>query len=248
MRAIITYHSLDGSGSPISVPPCSFRKHVDWLASGRVRVVSVRELIALNDEIDAVALTFDDGFANIAEEAIPLLRDRGLPATLFVVTDRVGRDNRWRGRRDVGIPVLPLLDWDVLGRLRESGMTLGAHTRTHPNLLGLEPEAIQDELSFAADEMQRQLGERPEGLAYPYGAVNSLVAGMAGRCYRWACTTEFRPLRSGQSPLLLPRLDAWYFRGPDDFASWGALGFRARVWYRRQGRRARATMRRLGSA
>jgi peptidoglycan/xylan/chitin deacetylase (PgdA/CDA1 family) len=221
---------------------------VHWLASGRVRVVSVQELIGLSDEIDAVALTFDDGLANIAEEAVPLLYDRGLPATLFVVTDHVGGDNRWRGERDAGSPVLPLLDWDALGRLRESGMTLAAHTRTHPNLLGLEPGAIQDELSLAADEMQRRLGERPEGLAYPYGAVNSRVASIAGRCYRWACTTEFRPLRSEQSPLLLPRLDAWYFRGPDDFASWGSPGFRARVWYRRQGRRARAAMRRIGNA
>ena len=56
MRAILTYHSIDESGSPISVAPAAFRRHVEWLASGRVRVVSLEEIVRLNDAVDAVAL------------------------------------------------------------------------------------------------------------------------------------------------------------------------------------------------
>ena len=94
MRAIITWHSVDPSGSPISVPQEVFRRQLAWLASGHVRVVSVPELRALSDTTNAAALTFDDGFANFATEAMPLLHERGLPATLFIVTDHVGSDNR----------------------------------------------------------------------------------------------------------------------------------------------------------
>jgi peptidoglycan/xylan/chitin deacetylase (PgdA/CDA1 family) len=219
---------------------------VDWLASGQVRVVAVEELIALNDTVDAVALTFDDGFANFATEAAPLLRERGLPATVFVVTGRVGGDNRWRGHQDHGIPVLPLLGWDDLGKLHASGFTLGAHTRTHANLLTLGEAEVAEELGTGAEEMQRRLGERPKGFAYPYGAVDAAVAQISARHYQWACTTEFRSVANGDPMTLLPRLDAWYFKEPDRLTRWGTPRFRAWLWQRRQLRRARATMQGMG--
>ena len=248
MRAILTWHSIDPSGSPISLSRDVFRRQVEWLTSGRVRVVGVEELVCLDGADDAVALTFDDGFVNFATEAAPLLRERGLPATLFVVAGHVGGDNQWRRRREAGIPVLPLLGWDDLALLRESGITIGAHTRTHPALPTIGEEALVDELRGTADEMERRLGERPSGFAYPYGAVNARLAHVTARYYTWACTTEFRLLGGGESLTLLPRLDTWYFRDPDRFANWGTSGFRAWIWYWRQLRRARRGMHRVWSA
>jgi len=246
VRAILTWHSVDPSGSPISVSPDEFRRQIDWLASGRVRVVSMSQLLSLPDDAAAVALTFDDGFANFATEAAPLLRERGLPVTLFVVTSHVGRDNRWGGRCDAGIPVLPLLDWDDLGRLREAGVALGAHTRTHTRLTRLEGPGLDAELAGAAAELELRVGERPEGLAYPYGVVDHRVAQVAGTCYRWACTTKLRALGAAESLLRLPRLDAWYLKEPARLPDWGSPEFRAWLWCRRQGRRLRASLQRAG--
>ncbi len=240
MRAILTYHSVDGSGSPISIEAAVLRRHLEWLAPGPVRVVSVDEILSLPHGSSAVALTFDDGFANFATEAAPLLREYGLPATLFVVTNHVGHDNRWGGRADSGVPVLPLLDWDDLGRLREAGVTLGAHTRTHPRLTRLDGPALEEELAGAADEMKRRLGQPPDGLAYPYGVADDRVARAAAAHYRWACTTDFRPLGGAEPRRLLPRLDAGYFRAPARLAGWGSAEFHAWIWCRRQGRRLRA--------
>ena len=103
MRAILTYHSIDDSGSPISVAPEEFRAHVRWLSSGLVRVVPLAELVTLPPEEEAVAITFDDAFQNFASVAAPLLYEHGLPATLFVVSGRVGRDNAWGDRNLVCI-------------------------------------------------------------------------------------------------------------------------------------------------
>jgi peptidoglycan/xylan/chitin deacetylase (PgdA/CDA1 family) len=242
VRAILTYHSVDPSGSPISIDAGVFRRQVTWLASGRVQVVNLAQLLRLSDETCAVALTFDDGFANFATEAAPLLRDRGLPATLFVVTDHVGRDNRWRGGGDAGVPALPLLDWDALGRLHEAGVTIGAHTRTHPRLTRLDRPMLEAELAGAAAEIERRLGERPETLAYPYGDVDNQVARAAAACYQWACTTELRPLSNAESRFRLPRLDSWYLQDPAWLAHWGSPQFRAWLWCRRQGRRLRAAL------
>ena len=78
MRAILTWHSLDRSGSPISVPPEEFRRQVEWLAASGVRAVTVGKLLELPDEEDAAALTFDDGFANFGEAAAPVLSEYGI--------------------------------------------------------------------------------------------------------------------------------------------------------------------------
>jgi peptidoglycan/xylan/chitin deacetylase (PgdA/CDA1 family) len=248
MRAIITYHSLDESGSPISIPPAVFRSHADWFASGRVRVVGVSELLELRDSVDAVALTFDDGFANFESHALPMLSERGLSATVFIVTSHVGGTNLWGGRADAGVPVLPLLDWDAIGRLREAGITFGAHTRTHPHLPALSSDQIEDEMSVASDEMQRHIGDRPNGFAYPYGALDARVSQTAARLYAWSCTTELRALRREEQRELLPRLDAWYFKNPSRLHLWGSPEFRAWIWARRQGRRVRTVMRKMGTS
>jgi peptidoglycan/xylan/chitin deacetylase (PgdA/CDA1 family) len=237
VRAILTYHSIDDSGSPVSVSEPAFRRHVAWLASGAVRVVGLEEIAALPREADAAALTFDDGFVNFAERAWPVLRAHMLPVTLFVVTDAAGGTNAWGGRAEPGIPTLPLLGWDALARLASEGVTLGAHGRTHADLRTLSGAALEDEVAGAAERVAVRTGRRPAAFAYPYGGMSAAAVAAAARSYRLACTTEHRTLPTSVDPLLLPRLDAFYFRR-GGLERWGTVGFRARV-------RARGALRRL---
>lgn len=239
MRAILTYHSIDSSGSPISVSPEAFRAHCGWLARGPVRVVPLAALLTLPETEDAVALTFDDGYSNFAAEAAPLLETYGLPATLFVVAGHVGTTNAWGGRADPRIPTLSLLDWPALAGLAERGIRLGAHSRTHPRLSRVPPPQLEDELAGAAELIRRETGQHPEDLAYPFGDVDAAVARAAGRIYRRAVTTEFRPLGPVEDPLRLPRLDAYYFRRRGQLEAWGTPRFRRRLWFRGQARRLR---------
>jgi peptidoglycan/xylan/chitin deacetylase (PgdA/CDA1 family) len=244
VRAILTWHSIDGSGSPVSVDPDAFARQVDWLAAGPVRVVPLDRLAAGEGGDEAVALTFDDAFRNFADEAAPRLLDRGLPVTLFVVTGHAGGTNAWGGRPAPGIPELPLLDWDALGRLAERGVAIGSHTRTHPRLSRLGPARLDDELGGSAERLARELGAPPRWLAYPFGDESPAVRAAAARWYAGAVTTDYRPVAAGDPPLALPRLDAWYFRAPGALEGWGGARFRRRLWVRRQARRARALARR----
>lgn len=242
MRAILTYHSLDTSGSAISVSPTEFRRQVEWLASGKVRVVPLPDLLRLPPTVNAIALTFDDGFANFAEVAAPLLRDYSLPATLFVVAGHVGGTNAWGGRSDPRVPTLPLLSWAELGRLAEQGVRLGGHTRTHPRLTGVGPEALLDELGGATEAIRAETGRRPEEFAYPFGDVNEIVASAARQVYAFGCTTELRWVRPMDDPLRLPRLDMYYLRAPGALEAWGTLPFAGGLWGRAQARRIKAMM------
>lgn len=239
MRAILTYHSLDSSGSPISVDPAVWREQVVWLATGPVPVVPLEELAGRTSDVDAIALTFDDGFANFTTEALPALKNYGLPATVFVPSDHVGRTNAWSGRVDPGIPELPLMDWPDLARAVEAGIKTGGHGRTHLRLTTLASEALADEVGESAERLFRELGQRPTTFAYPYGVYDDVVVGAVAGQFQWACTTELAGLEDGTSPLLLPRIDMFYFRQRGQLQAWGTGWFSRRLWSRRQARRVR---------
>jgi peptidoglycan/xylan/chitin deacetylase (PgdA/CDA1 family) len=243
MRAILTYHSIDDSASAISVTEEAFRSHVRFLASGRVNVVPIESLPTLPDESDAVALTFDDGFENFGRAALPLLMAHSLPATVFVVTQHVGRTNAWNGVSQPGIPTLPLMDWPALERVRRCGVTIGAHTRRHRNLTGASPDEVDAEVAGSADDLERALGERPATFAYPYGGCDRRVSDAVRRHFALACTTELRMLEQGDDPARLPRLDAFYFRAPGQLEAWGTGAFRRRLWLRARGRAVRRLIR-----
>lgn len=254
MRAILTYHSIDSSGSPVSCSLDVFERHVQWLRAGHVRVITIDELLALPASADAVAITFDDAFMNFGELAAPRLLAHGLPSTVFVVSDQVGRTNAWGGRTARGIPDLPLLGWPALGRLQEQGVMLGAHSRTHPDLTGLSPARMEDEVRGSADAIARETGVRPSLFAYPYGRVDARAAGIVADVFRYGCTTEFQVLEAQTTAVRLPRLDAFYFREPGLLESWGTPAFERFVARRHRLRRLRRAgdtiqrMLRVGSA
>jgi len=239
VRAILTYHSIDSSGSPVSVTEQAFRAHVRFLGSGRVNVVPLAELPSMPDNTDAVALTFDDGFQNFASSGQPVLSEMGLPATIFVVADSVGATNAWGGREVPGIPTLPLMTWQELRSAIDAGFEIGAHTRSHPDLTKLQPSQLEDETAGSAERIAAELGQRPARFAYPYGAFNDAVASFVRENFEHGVTTEFRPLRGIEDQALLPRLDAWYFRDAGQLEEWGSPAFRRRIWIRAQGRRVR---------
>ncbi|HUR27582.1 MAG TPA: polysaccharide deacetylase family protein [Planctomycetota bacterium] len=243
MRAILTYHSIDASGSPISIDAVSFARHVDFLASGKVRVVPLAEIEAARDADDVVAITFDDGLVNFENEAWPLLAERGLPATLFVVTGRVGKDNAWQGERDPRVPHVELLGWDALGKLAAQGLELGAHSRTHPHLEHISDARQVDEIEGAADDLLRYAGKRPHSFCYPYGTLDERAVARTARTYRRACTTELAVLDGRESAHRLPRLDAFYLRGAGRLESFGELAFRVRIQVLRAARNLRARLR-----
>ena len=242
MKAILTYHSIDDSGSVISIDAVTFRSHVQWLAESGVAVVSLQELVRLPDDADAIALTFDDGFENFRAAAWPLLRAHAFPVTLFVVTDHVGGTNNWSRGPAADVPHLPLLDWPSLVQLADEGVTLGSHTRTHPDLSVCTVERVSEELASAACKLREETGGDAECFAYPYGGYNLAVAHAAARVHALACTTDLRGVTSADDPFLLPRLDAYYLRQPGRLERFGSSAFRNYMWLRARGRQLRRVL------
>lgn len=212
MRAVLTFHAVDASGSVLSFPPEGLRRLVRGLRRDGHAVVPLEQLLDEPDAADRVALCFDDGMRSVCDAALPVLRDEGATATLFLTTGAVGKDNGWPGQPE-GIPRLPMLSWPQVEALHAAGWAVEAHTVHHPDLRLLDDAALEAELVDAADEIEQRLGRRPRAFAYPYGFFDERVAERVGRHYATAFTTRMAPLDAGGvERLRVPRLDSYYLR------------------------------------
>jgi peptidoglycan/xylan/chitin deacetylase (PgdA/CDA1 family) len=246
VRAVITYHSIDPSGSAISINETDFQRHLEWLASSGVPVVPLEALVAADPSHDAIALTFDDGFQNFGTIAMPLLRDHGLSATLFIVTERVGGTNAWKRSDAAGsLPVLPLLDWGGIAAVAEAGITIGSHGKTHRHLPSLDEAELEDEVSGSLEDFRRELGLSPTAFCYSYGDVKERERGAAARAYRVAVTAELRALDENEDAFMVPRVDACYLRPAGRLEAFGTPAFERYLKVRRGGRRLRRGVVRL---
>jgi peptidoglycan/xylan/chitin deacetylase (PgdA/CDA1 family) len=141
-----------------------------------------------------------------------------------------------------GVPELELMSWTDLEQLVRDGFEIGAHTRTHPDLTGLDASRVDEECAGSADRIASELGRRPGSFAYPYGRVNAAVADAARRHFDRSCTTELRAVGQDEDTALLPRLDAYYFRDAGRLEQWGTPAFRRRLWLRARGRALRGAL------
>lgn len=207
--AILTWHSIDDSGSVISTPPEVFRRQIETLAGSGIPLVPVDRVASCPGSI---ALTFDDGFRNLAEHAFPVLERFRVPATVFVVSRYCGLVNRWPSQPAGTVPELPLLSWEELARAPDC-IEVGAHTATHPRLPALSSDECEREMYECREEIQQRLARPVRSFAYPYGSCSPGVCSAAARYYDLAVGTSLRFVSPGASPMDLPRIDMFYFRG-----------------------------------
>jgi peptidoglycan/xylan/chitin deacetylase (PgdA/CDA1 family) len=212
MKAILTFHAVEPRESLLALTPEGLRGLVLGIRASGHAIVPLAELLA-SPAPDRVALTFDDGLASVAEHALPLLRELEAPATLYLTTGYVGRDNGWPGQPP-GIARLPMLDWDGVEALVRAGWAIEAHSVNHPDLRTCSEAEREDEVAGSCEAIERRLGTRPRSFAYPYGYLDPAVVACAGRHVACAVTTRLAPLDGeADDPLCLPRLDSYYLRG-----------------------------------
>ena len=206
--AILTYHSVDRTGSVISIAPELFRRHIEALMERKVPIAPLEQAL---DQPGCVALTFDDGFENFIEHALPTLDQYKLPATVFVVTGYCGRLNTWPSQAKSGIPVLRLMNWRQIRELPDY-IALGGHTTNHPDLGKLPLTIAADELTRCRLALEDETGRRVSVFAYPYGSSTPEVRNLVRQHFTFACGTALDFLGQGTDPLSLPRIDAYYMR------------------------------------
>jgi peptidoglycan/xylan/chitin deacetylase (PgdA/CDA1 family) len=159
------------------------------------------------------ALTFDDGDADLLWFALPILTAHGFQATVFAVSDYLGRRNDWERASDLrGRPLLDAAGLDLLAR---SGWEIGAHSASHPNLTRLDPAELQREVAGCRASLEAQLQRPVPCFCYPSGAFDpSVVDAVRHAGYEIAVTTRRGCVKPGDDLLRLPRVSVSHRASP----------------------------------
>lgn len=238
---ILTYHSLDSSGSVISTSPEKFRRQMENLSDASFKVVKLHDLVTRireNRQLPAksVAITFDDGFQSVYDVALPVLKDYGYPATVFLVTSFCGKNNRWDGQPD-DIPGFDLLTWNQIANMKDQQIEFGVHTATHPDVTKLTGSQVFEEIVGARQTLEDHTGEREIPFAYPYGKECDPVRALVEANFYAACSTDMDFATAQSDVHFLPRIDMYYFSNNDLFSRIGTPSFDRFVGLRKSLRR-----------
>lgn len=164
---ILIYHQVgSGRSHEMNVSPDGFRRQLEWLQA-HGEVVGLEEGIARRGEPDShrlFVLTFDDGYADVFQNAFPLMKQRGLPFTLYLTSGPIESPSSfpdWPGEP---------LTWDQIRSMIDSGLvTIGAHTHSHADLRHVVEEVVVDELDRSNDLIADRTGVLPKHFTYPKG-------------------------------------------------------------------------------
>ncbi|WP_329022785.1 polysaccharide deacetylase family protein [Streptomyces sp. NBC_00690] len=187
---ILMYHSVaDPTDDPYGITVARDRLDLQlrWLRRRGLIGVGVGTLLRAHAHGNAaklVGLTFDDGYADFIDAALPVLRHHGCTATLFVLPGRIGGTNEW----DPDGPRRPLIGEDGIRTAVAAGTEIASHGLAHTDLTRADDEELRRETWLSRRWLAELTGRAPEGFCYPYGTVDARVAGAVRDAgYTYAC-------------------------------------------------------------
>lgn len=225
------YHSISEAAGATSIAPAVFRGQMEALVASRCPVVpleAVADALDGGDPLpsDAVAITFDDGFLDFAEQAAPVLRELGLPATVFLPAARMGQREDWAGSHRAAPRML--MSWDHVRGLAGDGIAFGGHSLSHPDLTTLDAASLEREVADCAARIEEEAGVAPTTFAPPYGASNAAVRAVIAEHYRLSVGVRLARMDAASDRYDLPRIEMYYFQ---DLRRWRAYLAHRAEWY-----------------
>jgi peptidoglycan/xylan/chitin deacetylase (PgdA/CDA1 family) len=209
---ILCYHAVSPTWeSFLAVEPDRLRGQVSHLLRRGYMAKTLSDALA-DPGGRTLVVTFDDGYRSILERGLPVLRDLGVPATVFVPTDLTDEAGLFDAlpaeQRPRDEEELRCMSWTETRSLLDHGWEVGSHTCSHPRLPQLGDHDLEMELRRSRQICEEQLDRPCETIAYPFGSYDRRVVGAADAAgYRLAVTLGtrmFEPI-SGRGPLELPR-------------------------------------------
>jgi peptidoglycan/xylan/chitin deacetylase (PgdA/CDA1 family) len=214
---VLCYHSIHPSKGFASADPKLFDEHLAWLHE-HAEVLSFERAVAAarlgTSGRPAVAITFDDGYADNLQFALPALDRHAMTADFFLTVGLIERDarvlRRFMRERAAPLEDVDPLDWSAIREMEAAGMRFGSHTWSHPNLARVDGSTVTLELRRSKEHLEERLGHSITTIAYPYGKprqhVTSDVVDLAAAVgYRYGAAVVFRGVSATEHPLSIPR-------------------------------------------
>jgi peptidoglycan/xylan/chitin deacetylase (PgdA/CDA1 family) len=211
---ILVYHQIaeappKGSAfRSLYVAPGAFSRQMAFLKLFGYEGLSMGQLLPyLKGEKTGkvVGITFDDGYQNNIENALPVLKKQGFSSTCYAVSGLLGQTNSWD--KHLGIAQAPLMTEADLREWAAGGQEVGSHTHQHLDLLGADDAACRADIALGKWSLEAAVGQPVEHFCFPYGRYESKHAVMARQAGFQSATTTQRSRCHAQTDLLqLPRV------------------------------------------
>lgn len=213
--SILTFHAIDDRRSVISFAPEVFRSGMTKLFEGGYRTLGLLEAVdCMHRDIPfpdrSLVITFDDGFHSVYQEAFPVLQRYGMSATVFLI---VGEKAVVKAAdRLPSLDMRPMLSWGEIQEMQQNGIAFGAHTLTHPDLIHLPTERIEEEIGKSKAIIEDALSTPVACFAYPYGRFDYRSREIVRQYFACACSDKMGLVTAGSDPYVLERIDSYYLR------------------------------------
>ena len=211
---ILMYHQIDvppkrgTSLRGLIVAPSSFARQMALLRWLGYRGLSMRDLepyLAGEKQGKVVGITFDDGFQNNLQYALPVLLKNGFTATCYAVSQAIGGSNSWD--LNLGIAQKPLMDASDWRQWLKSGMEIGSHTRHHADLKKMSHASAMPEIRGSKEDLEAAFSCEVRHFCYPYGWFEDEHKAMVQAAgYRTATTTRRGRVSVPADPFALNRI------------------------------------------
>ena len=198
---VLLYHRVVADNVPADdfcIPREVFRRQLEFLERMGYTAVTFED-IRLNQEgkinlpRKPVVITFDDGYAEVYSNALPIMQEMGMPGVVFVIGDRSIRSNIWD--EEEGMTEVSLLDDHQVLALDRAGFEIGSHSLTHPMLPDVEPERAWTEIQQSRVQLEILLNKPVHTFSYPFGLVNEDLKRMVEEAgYRTGCAAWSGPV------------------------------------------------------
>lgn len=217
--AVVNYHHVhDGPDDFFRARPELLRSQMEMLLADGYVPTTPDRLVELKGQTASderhVLVSFDDAYEDFLLFAWPILRQLGIPATLFVIVDAIGGTNSWD---EIRWDEHHHLDLDQLRQLCAEGVVIGSHSRSHRPLIRLDDAELEGELRGSREDLEDLLGVAVPTLAYPGGAVDSRIRQATRRFYELGFATDVEGDDPFCDPYLIPRFDPCFFADPQAF-------------------------------
>jgi peptidoglycan/xylan/chitin deacetylase (PgdA/CDA1 family) len=212
---ILTFHSVDERPSVISFAPRLFQLCLARLKESGYRTLGLPEVVdCLQQRIPfparCFAITFDDGYRSVYDEAFPVLQRYGFSGTVFLT---VGKNSN--GIQPQRLPAMSdrsMLSWREIKEMHRSGIAFGGHTLTHPDLSLLDNGRIEAEVVGGKAVIEDALGSPVTSFAYPFGCYDARCREIVKQHFTCACSDRLGLVRRTSDPYAMERVDTYYLR------------------------------------